>query len=125
MGQTHLIEQGDESGVRPEHPLYEHHDDPAPRGAEASDPTGHPGGPRPRRPCLRPVLRHPRGPHGDDDGLHDDAYVNAHVTFVAPRIVETVVSVHVDDNDHVRKGDLLVVPDRDVEQGRSSRPRPL
>src|SRR6478736_3920010 len=48
----------------------------------------------------------------------DDAYVNAHVTFVAPRIAETVVSVHVDDNDYVRKGDLLVVLDKDVEQVR-------
>src|SRR4051794_29771152 len=38
----------------------------------------------------------------------DDAYVNAHVTFVAPRIGETVVSVLVDDNDFVKKGDLLV-----------------
>jgi membrane fusion protein (multidrug efflux system) len=38
----------------------------------------------------------------------DDAYVNAHVTQVAPRIAETVVEVRVDDNDYVAKGDLLV-----------------
>jgi membrane fusion protein, multidrug efflux system len=41
----------------------------------------------------------------------DDAYVNAHVTYVAPRITETVRIVKVDDNDHVQKGDLLVVLD--------------
>jgi membrane fusion protein (multidrug efflux system) len=38
----------------------------------------------------------------------DDAYVNAHVTFVAPRISETVTKVYFDNNDHVNKGDLLV-----------------
>jgi membrane fusion protein (multidrug efflux system) len=44
----------------------------------------------------------------------DDAFVNGHVTFVAPRITETVVRVLVDDNDAVKKGDLLVVLDEDV-----------
>jgi membrane fusion protein (multidrug efflux system) len=38
----------------------------------------------------------------------DDAYVNSHVTFVAPRVVGQVVKVLVDDNNRVRSGDLLV-----------------
>src|SRR4051794_18414786 len=46
----------------------------------------------------------------------DDAYVNAHVTFVAPRIAETVVSVKFDNNDFVRKGDLVVVLDDAMEK---------
>ena len=38
----------------------------------------------------------------------DDAYVNGHVTFVAPRVGGQVMRVLVDDNNSVRKGDLLV-----------------
>lgn len=38
----------------------------------------------------------------------DDAYVNGHVTFVAPRISGQVSRVLVDDNNRVHKGDLLV-----------------
>jgi membrane fusion protein, multidrug efflux system len=38
----------------------------------------------------------------------DDAYVNGHVTFVAPRVSGQVKSVFVDDNNVVHKGDLLV-----------------
>ena len=38
----------------------------------------------------------------------DDAYVNGHVTFVAPRVSGQVLRVLVDDNNAVRKGDLLV-----------------
>ena len=38
----------------------------------------------------------------------DDAYVNSHVTFVAPRVSGQVTRVLVDDNNRVRKGDLLV-----------------
>ncbi len=38
----------------------------------------------------------------------DDAYVNGHVTFVAPRVPGQVVRVLVDDNNRVRTGDLLV-----------------
>jgi membrane fusion protein (multidrug efflux system) len=38
----------------------------------------------------------------------DDAYVNSYVTFVAPRIIGQVARVLVDDNNRVRKGDLLV-----------------
>src|SRR5262249_38238681 len=38
----------------------------------------------------------------------DDAYVNGHVTYVAPRVAGQVSRVLVDDNDRVNKGDLLV-----------------
>ncbi len=38
----------------------------------------------------------------------DDAYVNGHVTFVAPRVSGQVIRVLVDDNQRVRKGDVLV-----------------
>jgi membrane fusion protein (multidrug efflux system) len=42
----------------------------------------------------------------------DDAYVNGHVTFVAPRVKGQVVHVLVDDNYRVRKGDILVQLDK-------------
>ena len=38
----------------------------------------------------------------------DDAYVNGHVTFVAPRVPGQVAKVLVDDNYRVKKGDVLV-----------------
>ena len=38
----------------------------------------------------------------------DDAYVNSYVTFVAPRVSGQVASVLVDDNNRVKKGDVLV-----------------
>ena len=38
----------------------------------------------------------------------DDAYINGHVTFVAPRVAGQVSKVLVDDNYRVKKGDLLV-----------------
>jgi membrane fusion protein (multidrug efflux system) len=38
----------------------------------------------------------------------DDAYVNSYVTFVAPRVAGQVARVLVDDNNRVKKGDLLV-----------------
>lgn len=38
----------------------------------------------------------------------DDAYVNGHVTLVAPRVNGQVATVLVDDNNVVHKGDLLV-----------------
>src|SRR5208282_2138356 len=46
----------------------------------------------------------------------DDAYVNGHVTFVAPRVPDQVVRVLVDDNNRVRKGDLLVQLDKEPYQ---------
>src|ERR1700675_3378866 len=38
----------------------------------------------------------------------DDAYVNSYVTFVAPRVVGQVARVLVEDNNRVKKGDVLV-----------------
>jgi membrane fusion protein, multidrug efflux system len=43
----------------------------------------------------------------------DDAFVNGHVTFVAPRVHGQVARVLVDDNNRVRKGDLLVELDEE------------
>jgi membrane fusion protein (multidrug efflux system) len=46
----------------------------------------------------------------------DDAYVNGHVTFVAPRVPGQVIRVLVDDNNRVHKGDLLVQLDPEPYQ---------
>src|SRR5262245_38233433 len=46
----------------------------------------------------------------------DDAYVNGHVTFVAPRVAGQVTKVLVDDNYRVKKGDLLVQLDKEPYQ---------
>jgi membrane fusion protein (multidrug efflux system) len=43
----------------------------------------------------------------------EDAYVNGHVTFVAPRVGGQVARVLVDDNNRVRRGDLLVQLDKE------------
>ena len=43
----------------------------------------------------------------------DDAFVNGHVTFVAPRVAGQTLRVLVDDNKRVRKGDLLVESDKE------------
>ncbi|HEX7450110.1 MAG TPA: HlyD family secretion protein, partial [Pirellulales bacterium] len=46
----------------------------------------------------------------------DDAYVNGHVTSVAPRVAGQVARVLVDDNYRVKKGDLLVQLDKEPYQ---------
>jgi membrane fusion protein, multidrug efflux system len=43
----------------------------------------------------------------------DDAYVNGHVTFVAPRVAGQISRVLVDDNNRVHKGDLLAQIDKE------------
>jgi membrane fusion protein (multidrug efflux system) len=43
----------------------------------------------------------------------DDAFVNGHVTFVAPRVPGQIARVLVDDNNRVRKGDLLAELDKE------------
>ncbi len=46
----------------------------------------------------------------------DDAYVNGNVTYVAPRISGQVANVFVDENNIVRKGDLLIELDSEPYQ---------
>jgi membrane fusion protein (multidrug efflux system) len=46
----------------------------------------------------------------------DDAYVNGHVTFIAPRVAGHVTTVLVDNNQRVKTGDLLVRLDREPYQ---------
>ena len=46
----------------------------------------------------------------------DDAYVNGHVTFVAPRVGGQIARVLVDDNNRVRKGDLIAELDKEPYQ---------
>ena len=46
----------------------------------------------------------------------DDAYVNGHMTFVAPRVRGQVARVLVDDNNRVHKGDILVELDKEPYQ---------
>jgi membrane fusion protein (multidrug efflux system) len=46
----------------------------------------------------------------------DDAYVNGHVTFVAPRVAGQVIEVLVDDNYRVKTGAVLVRLDKEPYQ---------
>jgi membrane fusion protein, multidrug efflux system len=46
----------------------------------------------------------------------DDAFVNDHVTFVAPRVRGQVSRVLVDDNNRVRRGDVIVQLDKQPYQ---------
>jgi membrane fusion protein (multidrug efflux system) len=46
----------------------------------------------------------------------DDAYVNGHVTLVAPRVPGQVARVLVNDNNRVKKGALLVQLDKEPYQ---------
>ena len=46
----------------------------------------------------------------------DDAYVNGHLTLVAPRVRGQVARVLVDDNNRVRKGEILVELDEEPYQ---------
>ena len=46
----------------------------------------------------------------------DDAYVNGHVTFVASRVAGQITRVLVDDNNRVKKGELLAEIDKEPFQ---------
>ena len=46
----------------------------------------------------------------------DDAFVNGHVTFVAPRVAGQIARVLVEDNNRVHKGDLLAELDKEPYQ---------
>jgi hypothetical protein len=50
----------------------------------------------------------PKAFHAWHTVLTDDAYVNSYVTFVAPRVSGQVARVLVDNNNRVKKGDVLV-----------------
>jgi membrane fusion protein (multidrug efflux system) len=50
----------------------------------------------------------PRVLHALNTVSTDDAYVNSYVTFVAPRVAGQVARVLVEDNNRVKKGDVLV-----------------
>ena len=54
--------------------------------------------------------------HGLNTVSTDDAYVNSYVTFVAPRVAGQVTRVLVDDNNRVKKGDVLVELDPEPYQ---------
>jgi len=65
------------------------------------------------------VLGIPRIIHALNTVSTDDAYVNSHVTFVAPRVIGQVARVLVDDNYRVKMGDVLVELDPEIRQIRS------
>src|SRR6516164_3099480 len=58
--------------------------------------------------ALLLVVGIPRILHALNTVSTDDAYVNGYVTFVAPRVAGQVARVLVDDNNRVKKGDVLV-----------------
>jgi membrane fusion protein (multidrug efflux system) len=93
---------------------------PAPDAVPPSPPAPPPHPPAPARTGRRRlivviiigavilVLLIPRVIHAFHTVSTDDAYVNSYVTFVAPRVEGQVLRVLVDDNNRVKKGDLLV-----------------
>jgi membrane fusion protein, multidrug efflux system len=58
----------------------------------------------------------PRIIHALNTVSTDDAYVNSHLTFVAPRVIGQVARVLVDDNYRVKAGDVLVELDPEPYQ---------
>jgi membrane fusion protein (multidrug efflux system) len=61
--------------------------------------------------CVAPIVKTMM-----DTVSTDDAYVNGHVTYVAPRVAGQVSRVVVDDNERVKRGDLLVQLDNEPYQ---------
>src|ERR1700726_4627738 len=57
---------------------------------------------------LALLLGIPKVLHALNTVSTDDAYVNSYVTFVAPRVAGQVARVLVEDNNRVKKGDVLV-----------------
>jgi membrane fusion protein (multidrug efflux system) len=95
--------------------------------AEPSAPRSQPGAPATKRPLWMWIaggvlivmlfyVAVPRVVTAFKTVSTDDAYVNGHVTFVAPRVPGYVVRVLVDDNNRVHKGDLLVELDKEPYQ---------
>src|SRR5438477_55489 len=58
----------------------------------------------------------PKAFHAWHTVLTDDAYVNSYVTFVAPRVSGQVARVLIDNNNRVKKGDVLVELDPEREE---------
>ncbi len=58
--------------------------------------------------CIAVILLIPWILHSMHTVSTDDAYVNSYVTFVAPRVSGQVARVLVEDNNRVKKGDVLV-----------------
>jgi membrane fusion protein (multidrug efflux system) len=93
-------------------------DQPAASGASETSMKPTPGPTRKRRRWFLAVgllvavpvlfLGIPRILHAFGTVSTDDAYVNSYVTFVAPRVTGQVARVLVDDNNRVKKGDVLV-----------------
>ncbi|MGA3171186.1 MAG: HlyD family secretion protein, partial [Chthoniobacteraceae bacterium] len=54
------------------------------------------------------IIAVPKAIHAFHTVSTDDAYVNSYVTFVAPRVEGQVQRVLVEDNNRVKKGDVLV-----------------
>src|ERR1700726_4253436 len=87
-----------------------------PAKAEAAKPAVE--GPRKRRRWVLPLVvvlivlvllvGTPKVLHALNTVSTDDAYVNSYVTFVAPRVAGQVSRVLVEDNNRVKKGDVLV-----------------
>jgi membrane fusion protein, multidrug efflux system len=87
-----------------------------PANAEAAKPAAGPA--RKRRRWVLPLVvllaigalfvGIPKVVHALNTVSTDDAYVNSYVTFVAPRVVGQVARVLVEDNNRVKKGDVLV-----------------
>src|SRR3984893_4587045 len=87
-----------------------------PAKAQADKPAA--GRPRKRRRWVLPLvvalsslallLGIPNVLHALNTVSTDDAYVNSYVTFVAPRVAGQVARVLVEDNNRVKKGDVLV-----------------
>ena len=61
----------------------------------------------------------PKAFHAWHTVLTDDAYVNSYVTFVAPRVSGQVARVLIDNNNRVKKGDVLVELDPEPYRVRS------
>ena len=94
-----------------------------PAKAEAAKPAV--GRPRKRRRwmllgvllvILALVVGIPKVLHALNTVSTDDAYVNSYVTFVAPRVAGQVARVLVEDNNRVKKGDVLVELDPEPYQ---------
>src|ERR1700759_516580 len=93
---------------------------PAPPAPPANPETPKPaaGPPRKRRKWVLPFIvvlaaialfmGIPKVLHALNTVSTDDAYVNSYVTFVAPRVAGQVARVLVEDNNRVKKGDVLV-----------------